>query len=424
MLEWFSTTQLSNAAHQDDAVRRTDPESQRRVLIKYFGFPFAGDDEARCRLADMVAKLPYNSLKICMRYFLDELLEKDEESEVKSRCDGSALENNQSINAYEVGRIDHPREHSNDDTLHVPIRLPFQRPRAMALARMLLRMSSEDVSVVRFPVLGIFSDVLIEHYAKPFFRDCIDEIRKQDSHQLRQCCSSQYQALYVEADGRIKSDKNYDNFKTAVDGLNSRVCEGPLQQSSQYLYIAYHEARNTRPLLEELLSGLGQKLRTCTIKCAELKSVFRALEKMALEADHSRRWTTQCVLDIVRGAISCPEVSLMVDAVEFLEACTVDVRREGTHKLKDVVQDLPRINIVRVKNRFSEPTRGGWVDLLLNITFEGNPHVVEVQIHHILLERVRDDWGGHKVYAKVRVLQELLVVANEDAPEQEQASST
>jgi hypothetical protein len=116
-------------------------------------------------------------------------------------------------------------------------------------------------------------------------------------------------------------------------------------------------------------------------------------------------------MDLGRGAIDCASTGVMKRALLFLDACTSEVRRsERANKYKGLVEDLPEIQVVRMKNRFSQPTGGGWADIFINLTFAEDPnrHVHELQIQHRELVLVRKRWGEDARYANLRVLAEIL----------------
>jgi hypothetical protein len=102
----------------------------------------------------------------------------------------------------------------------------------------------------------------------------------------------------------------------------------------------------------------------------------------------------------------------MQDMFKFLDACSSEVRSgDRQHPYKGLVQHLPEVRIVRVKNRLKSPTPGGWADILINFVFDADErfnHVHELQIQHCELVRIREDYGEDSHYAGLRVLAEIL----------------
>merc|ERR1711957_501639 len=66
------------------------------------------------------------------------------------------------------------------------------------------------------------------------------------------------------------------------------------------------------------------------------------------------------------------------------------------------------MGIVRFKDRFTEPTPGGWADLCLNVMFCDGPQVVwELQLAHKALTLVRSNLGAHDEYVEYRAATEI-----------------
>jgi hypothetical protein len=72
-----------------------------------------------------------------------------------------------------------------------------------------------------------------------------------------------------------------------------------------------------------------------------------------------------------------------------------------------------QVRLLRAKCRFTRPTSGGWADLLVNFTFPDDPHahVMELQVQHDTLVRVRKQGNAHARYGSFRAAAELLQAA-------------
>jgi hypothetical protein len=68
------------------------------------------------------------------------------------------------------------------------------------------------------------------------------------------------------------------------------------------------------------------------------------------------------------------------------------------------------IDIVRIKDRFWNPTSGGWSDTMINFRFTDDPtqHVAEIQLCHSRMMTVRREQGAHHGYNQFRSALELL----------------
>ncbi len=158
-----------------------------------------------------------------------------------------------------------------------------------------------------------------------------------------------------------------------------------------------------------------------------LKGTLRIVEKAELNA--GAPGDTSRILDVVRGMVVCRSMRAMVNVVHWfrLRARQQSTRREGEKeeqlelKLKleqeaDATNssstrsasstssrwdddDAGRIVVVRAKDRFSQPTAGGWADLMLCFYMAQDParHVCEVQLVHVHMLTQRKGLPGHIV---------------------------
>jgi len=128
-----------------------------------------------------------------------------------------------------------------------------------------------------------------------------------------------------------------------------------------------------------------------------LKKMFRILEKAEhVQSDDDDRLSFDCskILDIVRG-------TLIYDTLGDEEGGVLC----GIRALFDCTE----LQIIRVKDRFSNPTSAGWRDVLLNARMVLSnglvlPHIVEVQLHQRDLREERMNVGGHYIYERHRAL--------------------
>ena len=128
---------------------------------------------------------------------------------------------------------------------------------------------------------------------------------------------------------------------------------------------------------------------------APLKRSYRAFEKAAMRPDVKNRFVCDNVYDVVRGALVYEDMAGAVRGAKALCEC------------KDIVLE-------RMKDRFSpgHESSGGWRDAMFNgyLKSDRAHHRFEVQIHHKSLLFVRQNLGGHYIYAKFRALNEALEV--------------
>jgi hypothetical protein len=301
--------------------------------------------------------------------------------------------------------------------LQLPLTPPFKRARAVALAQILAHvLPLNDIEILELQLFRDYFDALIQH-AKEFFKSVFDELHRCDKEALRRLIADEeikvnWSEIYADERARIagREKHDYNEFITTVGTWEERLRGLPKPYQTPHLFMVYHHAIQVRDKFEMLMNGIKEKLPSTNVLIAPLKLPYRILEKMALE-EPGKRWTAACVMDLQRGAIDCPNTGDMTKALVFLDACTSEVRRgERQNKFKGLVANLPEIRIVRMKNRFDKPTKGGWADIFINFVFAEDPnrHVHELQVQHSDLVLVRKRWGEDTRYAHVRVLAEFL----------------
>ena len=143
-----------------------------------------------------------------------------------------------------------------------------------------------------------------------------------------------------------------------------------------------------------------------------LKGGWRALKKMVLRPGAlepgANPLDSANLLDIVRGSLRCADFNVLVTVLDML--LNMDDEFGNDAKLSGIDMSKFRIHVHRVKCRFTQPTSGGWADMLINLSFVNDPtkHIVELQLQHEMLLVVRKEGGAHEKYASFRSAFELL----------------
>ena len=126
-----------------------------------------------------------------------------------------------------------------------------------------------------------------------------------------------------------------------------------------------------------------------------LKATKRVVEKAALRPGEGRGRTDR-VCDVVRAMLVAKDmrtVGAIAEALRTLQA-------EGL------------IEVLRIKDRFAQPSGGGWRDLMVNLVVLGDEgavrHVCEVQVAHEMMLTARKGLPGHEVYAVQRNAAEFI----------------
>ena len=124
-----------------------------------------------------------------------------------------------------------------------------------------------------------------------------------------------------------------------------------------------------------------------------LKKTSRVIEKSALRPDEGRG-LSKCVCDVVRAMLVATSMSVVATIVWALRA----------------LHEADMIQVVRIKNRFGQPSAGGWRDLMVNFVIVGDAtrHVCEVQVVHEMMLTARKGLPGHAIYGIVRNAMELI----------------
>jgi hypothetical protein len=144
--------------------------------------------------------------------------------------------------------------------------------------------------------------------------------------------------------------------------------------------------------VKELADATG-----ATAPRSSMKHLYRILEKQALNPAKGADDATMPVWDAARAMLVYEDMACFLRGLEQIQRD----REETT------------IEVLRVKDRFSEPTGGGWSDVLINLRFpakpgQPNPLPWEIQMVHVKMLVVRKDMGGHEAYAQYRAACEIL----------------
>lgn len=129
-------------------------------------------------------------------------------------------------------------------------------------------------------------------------------------------------------------------------------------------------------VLESILTGMHASKATAVFRSLELKGLYRILEKAMFRAKSSsssqRVVNCENVLDVCGCMIRCGN---------FTDMTTVIRRIFGLH-------DTGEFTICRVKDRFANPTLGGWRDIMINVRLASGV-IFEFQVVALLFSRVK-----------------------------------
>jgi hypothetical protein len=140
-------------------------------------------------------------------------------------------------------------------------------------------------------------------------------------------------------------------------------------------------------------TGAGLELAVLSAKKTGLKKTSRVVEKSALRPGEGRG-RSKWVCDVVRAMLVATSMSAVGSIVRGLLA----------------LHEAGALRVVRIKDRFAQPSAGGWRDLMVNLVIVGDPtrHVCEVQVVHEMMLTARKGLPGHAIYGIVRSAMELI----------------
>ena len=130
-----------------------------------------------------------------------------------------------------------------------------------------------------------------------------------------------------------------------------------------------------------------------------------------MKADGASSLDARHLVDVVRGSLRCPDFTEITFVLELL--LQLDVELGDPEKAKAAGINLRKFQIVviNVKDRFTNPTSGGWADCMINFRFahdDDTRHVMELQLQHEQMLVVRKEGNAHQQYNKFRSACELL----------------
>jgi len=176
----------------------------------------------------------------------------------------------------------------------------------------------------------------------------------------------------------------------ASERVQSLLSGRPLQRAAEPLAL-YADAAGVRSKATAFVLALSGKVSGVPAPKEEtpLKATMRVLEKALLRPDAPGNVDRIC--DVVRDMLtvdSCAKLAALVRAI-----C-----------------DSPDVVVVRIKDRFANPSGGGWRDVMVNyyLASDEAKHVCELQLVHASLLTARKGLPGHAIYNIVRNATEFL----------------
>lgn len=213
----------------------------------------------------------------------------------------------------------------------------------------------------------------------------------------------QHKTIYDVVNERIIKDHDFEEFTRKLRELEGRYRDRPRPHQCEEAKIVA-DAVSVKSAFDLVVEGMLEvcpSVREDPAGCepyrpSGLKKMERVVEKVALQpADGSSPPAGMSIIcDMVRGTLVTHSFQCMGSIVDAL--VKLDERKV--------------ITLVRCKNRWTNPTAGGWRDAMFNFYVAGDKakHVCEVQLVHAQLLTARKDLSGHEIYRSQRNAAEIL----------------
>lgn len=204
--------------------------------------------------------------------------------------------------------------------------------------------------------------------------------QEQDSEKY----NSTWTSLQSEADDTVTA-----KLEDALKALEAVPPSLPLEPNGDPGRLRQGDHITCVDVLLSLAETVGKELHViaeslaadhhCVYSAGPTKSLERVLEKTKMDYNGDHR----CIADAARG-------SLVFDSLaKFVEFVLALLMRKGR---------ASELNIVRVKNRLSQPATGGYRDVMLNVSVNG--YVCELQLHLEQLKALKA--SAHRIYDILR----------------------
>merc|ERR1712032_674579 len=205
-----------------------------------------------------------------------------------------------------------------------------------------------------------------------------------------------------------------------------------LTQNTPRLFELYRQAAGVHWYYNKVCKRIAKKVKA-TWHPSPLKKMFRILEKATYKKRNmymtKAMWNRSSPLKTASrilakagqkhtsrdsGYFDCSTIFDIVSGTLVFD--TLADEDGGVLRGIRAVFECGKFQVIRVKDRFSNPTSGCWRDVLINarmVSDDGTiqSHIVEIQLHQKDLREERMNVGGHYIYERHRALFEACQVA-------------
>ena len=209
----------------------------------------------------------------------------------------------------------------------------------------------------------------------------------------------------------INSFQKEQAYKAMLAVCHGKVLGGPQpivnaeQPTSDLVTLVLQVRKRIDPFklaIDAVTAGVDG-VTTCFRPHDETKSPYRVIEKAFTKGplkDPTKPIDCSLVLDLFGCLINCTSF----DAMGAVLSNVADLH----HDRGGGGQKTPTLRVSRVKNRWTEPSGGGWRDVMINVVIEGYVFEVQLVLHGMLVARKALD--AHAAYNQFRCFAEVFAL--------------
>jgi hypothetical protein len=218
----------------------------------------------------------------------------------------------------------------------------------------------------------------------------------------------QYAGTYqAQVKDNISTEAGYQNAIVAASALQA-LPGAKLPAAPLDLSVFMSKAAMAQERVGSMIQRFVEGNDGTTPLIGKLKVAYRVIEKALksmsgpLEELHEQ-WSYEKANDCARGGIECDDMKQCAACLEWFAG----LQKAGT------------IRLLKVKDRYTDPTDGGWSDFLIMFLFPGGAgqHIpCEIQIMHTKLLAARKGMEAHAAYDGFRAACETLALLRRLGP--------
>jgi hypothetical protein len=206
---------------------------------------------------------------------------------------------------------------------------PTERPRAEHLKVAATLLQNNMFLHGENTMNGAVADVIEDEFvpaARVHFEECTHQARSMVPEiRLRyHFVRKGHLAIYTETLEQIRRENTFPDLQRRSDKLTER-CRAlgrPYLQKATRVCDLYRGAEAVQIRYDNLMAMVASKTGT-SFHAVLMKGMLRICEKMAM----SPEWSSSAVLDVVRGAIECPNFSMMISLLRLLKSIPLSLFR-------------------------------------------------------------------------------------------------